>query len=144
MNIFADDTSVQQSIIDITFFEKVNRDLQRLTVFGKQCLILFNALKTEYIIISRQQNRPNHPDIFLNEEPILKVNQHTHLGLTISNTLSWSVHINRVIAKADKRLNVICRCQQVLPRSCKEMLYKTTIRPVLDYGDIIYDACLKS
>ena len=24
------------------------------------------------------------------------------------------------------------------------MLYKTTIRPVLDYGDIIYDACLKS
>ena len=66
MNIFADDTSVQQSIIDITFFEKVNRDLQRLTVFGKQCLILFNALETEYKIISRQQNRPNHPDIFLN------------------------------------------------------------------------------
>ena len=24
------------------------------------------------------------------------------------------------------------------------MLYKTTIRPVLDYGDIIYNACLKS
>ena len=62
----------------------------------------------------------------------------------ISNTLSWSVHINRVIAKADKRLNVIRRCQKVLPRSCKEMLYKTTISPVLDYGDIIYDACLKS
>ena len=33
INIFADDTSVQQSIIDITSFEKVNRDLQRLTVF---------------------------------------------------------------------------------------------------------------
>ena len=24
------------------------------------------------------------------------------------------------------------------------MFYKTTICPVLDYGDIIYDACLKS
>ena len=24
------------------------------------------------------------------------------------------------------------------------MLYKTTIQPVLDYGDIIYDACLRS
>ena len=32
INIFADDTSVQQSIIDINSFEKVNRDLQRLTV----------------------------------------------------------------------------------------------------------------
>ena len=32
----------------------------------------------------------------------------------------------------------------MLPRTCKEMLYKTTIRPVLGYGDIIYDPCLKS
>ena len=54
------------------------------------------------------------------------------------------MHINRAIAKADRRLNIIRRCQKVLPRSCKEMLYKTTIRPVLDYSDIIYDACLKS
>ena len=134
INIFADDTSVQQSIIDITSFEKVNSDLQRSTVFGKQWLILSNALKAEYMIISRQRNRPNHPDTFLNGEPILEVDQ---LGLTICNTLSWSVHIKRVIAKADKRLNVIRRCQQVLPRSCKEMLYKTTIPPVLDYGDIM-------
>ena len=96
------------------------------------------------MIISKQRNRPNHPDIFLNGEPILEVNQHTHLELTIFNTLSLSVHINRGIAKADKRLNVIRRCQQVLPRSCKKMLYKTTIRPVLDYGDIICDACLES
>ena len=36
INLFADDTSVQQPIIDITYFDKVNRDLQRLTVFGEQ------------------------------------------------------------------------------------------------------------
>ena len=29
-------------------------------------------------------------------------------------------------------------------KSCKEMLYKTIICPVLDYGNIIYAACLKS
>ena len=144
INLFADDTSVQQPIIDITSFDKVNRDLQRLSVFGEQWLILFNAIKTEYLIISRQRNRSNHPDLFLNGKKISEVDNHTHLGVTISNTLSWSVHINKAIAKADRRLNIIRRCQKILPRSCKEMLYKTTIRPVLDYGDIIYDACLKS
>ena len=66
INLFADDTSVQQPIIDITSFDKVNRDLQRLSVFGEQWLILFNAIKTEYMIISRQRNRSNHPDLFLN------------------------------------------------------------------------------
>ena len=61
----------------------------------------------------------------------------------ICNTLSWSAHIYRVIAKAD-RLNFIRRCQHALPRSCNEMLYKTTIRPGLGYGGIIYVVCLKS
>ena len=46
INLFAVDTSVQQPIIDITSFDKVNRDLQRLSVFGEQWLILFNAIKT--------------------------------------------------------------------------------------------------
>ena len=99
INSFADETSDQQSIIDITSFEKVNRDLQRLTVFGKQWLIHFNALKTENMIISRQRNRPIHPDIFLNGEPILEVDQHTHLEVTICNTLSWSVHMQTLSQK---------------------------------------------
>ena len=61
INLFVDDTSVQQPIIDITSFDKVNRDLQRLSIFGEQWLTLFNAIKTEYMIISRQRNRSNHP-----------------------------------------------------------------------------------
>ena len=36
VNLFADDTSVQQKIIDITSFDAVNRDLSRLSRFGKQ------------------------------------------------------------------------------------------------------------
>ena len=69
INLFADDTSVQQRITDRTSFDKVNRDLQRLTVFGEQWLIIFNAIKTEYMIISRKRNRPNYPELFLNGEP---------------------------------------------------------------------------
>ena len=144
ITLFADDTSVQQRITDIASFDKVNRDLQRLTVFGEQWLIIFNAIKTEYMIISRKRNHPNYPELFLNGEPISEVDQHTHIGVTFSNTLSWSSHINAAIAKADRRLSVIRRSKKLLPRTCKEMLYKTTIRQVLDYGDIIYDPCLKS
>ena len=49
-----------------------------------------------------------------------------------------------VIAKADRRLSVIRRCRDQIPRPCRETLYKTIIRSVLDYGDIIYHSCLKS
>ena len=90
VNLFADDTSVQQTIIDITSFDAVNRDLLRLSKFGNQWLIIFNAIKTEYMIITRRRNRLNHPDLYLNGDVISDVDQHTHLGVTISNTLSWS------------------------------------------------------
>ena len=111
---------------------------------GAQWLVKFNATKTDYIIITRKRNRPNHPNLILNGETISESQNHTHLGVTLNNKLSWSVHINMAIAKADRRLSVIRRCRNQIPRPCRETLYKTIIRPVLDYGDIIYDSCLKS
>ena len=59
------------------------------------------------MIITRRRNRLNHPELYLNGDVISEVDQHTHLGVTISNTLSWSFHINAAIAKADKRLSFV-------------------------------------
>ena len=50
------------------------------------------------MLVSKRRNRPNHPD--LNDEIISESENHTHLGVTINNKPSWSVHINMTIAKA--------------------------------------------
>jgi hypothetical protein len=34
------------------------------------------------------------------------------------------------------------RMKRLLPRICLEKLYKTIVRPILDYGDMLYDNCL--
>ena len=97
------------------------------------------------MIVSKKRNHlVNHPDLILNGEIISESENHTHLGVTINNKPSWSVHINMTIAKANRRLSVIRRCRDQIPRPCRVILYKTIIRPVLNYGDIIYDSCLKS
>ena len=143
INLFADDTSVQKRIDNAASFDIVNRDLQRLTSYGAQWLVKFNAVKTDYMI-TQKPICPYHPNLILNGETISESENHTHLGVTINNKLSWSVHINMAIAKADRRLSVIRRCRNQIPQSCRETLYKTIIRPILDYGDIIYDSCLKA
>ena len=139
INLFADDTSVQKRIDNAASFDIVNRDLQRLMSYGAQWLVKFNAVKTDYIIITQKRICPYYPNLILNGETISESQNHTHLGVTINNKLSWSVHINMAIAKADRRLSVIRRCRDQIPRSCRETLYKTIIRPILDYGDIIYN-----
>ena len=44
-----------------------------------------------------------HPDLLLNYTKLTEVNNHKHLGLTISNNMSWSSHINEILAKAEKK-----------------------------------------
>ena len=62
--------------------------------------VKFNAIKTDYMIVSKKRNRPNHPDLILNGEIISESENHTHLGVSINNKLSWSVHLNMAIRES--------------------------------------------
>ena len=62
--------------------------------------VKFNAIKTDYMIVSKKRNRPNHPDLILNGKIISESENHTHLGVTINNKLSWSVHLNMTIRES--------------------------------------------
>ena len=44
-----------------------------------------------------------HPDLLLNYTKLTEVNNHIHLGLTISNNMSWSSHINEILVKKDSQ-----------------------------------------
>ena len=61
-------------------FKVINDDLLKLSIYGTQWLITFNALKTEYNIVSKRQTCAMHPDLFLNDTKLTEVNNHKHLG----------------------------------------------------------------
>ena len=104
VNLFADDTSIQKCLDCHDDFKVINDDLRKLSVYGTQWLLPFNALNTKYIIVSERKTRAMHPGLLLNDTKLAVVNNHKHLGLTISNTMSWSSHINEILAKEEKRL----------------------------------------
>ena len=72
-----------------------------------------------------------HPDLLLNDTKLTEVNNHKHLGLTICNNMTWSSHINEILAKAEKRLSMMRRSKHILPRRCLDNLYKSMILPLL-------------
>ena len=53
-----------------------------------------------------------HLDLLLNDTKLTEVNNHKHLGLTISNNMSWSSHINEILAKAEKD-SQLCEGQNI-------------------------------
>ena len=55
------------------------------------------------------------------------------LGVTISFDLSWSDHIQEVVNKANKVLGVIKRVLGANSLNEFSLLYKSLVRPILEY-----------
>ena len=99
VSMIADDKSIPKCLDSHEDFKVINDDLLKLPIYGTQLLITFNALKIEYIIVSKRKTHAMHPDLLLNDTKLTEVNNHKHLVLTISNNMSWSSHIDEMLAK---------------------------------------------
>ena len=66
---------------------------------------------------------------------ILEVrDKHLHLGVLLHESLSWSNHITRTVAKASQLFNFLrCNLSNCSP-SVKATAYLTIFRPVLEYA----------
>ena len=67
---------------------------------------------------------------------------HKHLGLTLDEKLSSANCINDKINKTLKGVGLLRKLSTLLPRQSLLTIYKSFIRPQLDYGDVIYDQLL--
>ena len=62
-----------------------------------------------------------------------------HLGLILDQKLNFKQHIDCAISKINKSIAVIKKRRYSLPRKSLVTIYKAFLRPLIDYGDIIYD-----
>ena len=62
-----------------------------------------------------------------------------HLGIYLNEKLNFSNHIKEKISKANKGIGILRKLCNVLPRNSLITIYKSFIRPHLDYGAIIFN-----
>ena len=142
IRLFADDTSLFK-IVDcpINAAMELNIDLRYIYRWARKWLVDFNAAKTVSLIISKKRLKPNHPELFMANSSIKEVNQHKHLGLIFSSDATWTNHIKVISVKAWKRIGYLRRLRFLLDRPSLQKIYTTFIRPLLEYGNIIWDSC---
>ena len=144
IRLFADDTCLFIEVDDPDIqATQLNEDLENLNGWAKRWHVDFSPPKTEELLISRKRNPINHPTLFLDHETINVVDHHKHLGLTISSNLSWAEHINSIADKANRRLGILRSLKYKLDRLSLEKIYLGFMRPLLEYGDIVWDTPLE-
>ena len=106
--------------------------------WAESWLVKFNANKSEALLISRKTNRPLHPQLLMNNEPIKEVSYHKHLVIFLSSDGTWHDHIN---SQAWLRVNLMRKLKFLLDRRSLEIIYVSFIRPLLEYADVVWDNC---
>ena len=77
---------------------------------------------------------PLRPSIFYMIRTMLdSVSSAKYLGVTITDDLSWSTHIDNITKSANQTLGFLKRNIQVHNKDLKSVAYKTLVRPQLEY-----------
>ena len=143
VKLFADDTSLFSIVNCVnTSASTLNSDLLKMQDWKYQWKMSFNPDRTkevQEIIFSRKKNATTHPPLFLSNSEIKFSSNQKHLGLTLDSKLSFNEHINDKIHQANKSVGLLRKLQSILPRNSLLTIYKSFIRPLLDYADVIYD-----
>ncbi len=139
IRLFADDTCLFITVDNRDLAKEcVNDDLEAINKWSNDWLVTFSVPKTKAMIISKKLDRHLHTPVSLNNTLVDDVSSHKHLGLFLSNNLSWISHIDEIYLKAMKRLDTIHCFKFKLDRASLERFYLSYVLPILEYGDIVW------
>ena len=93
--------------------------------------------QAEEVVFSRKTNKVNHMP--LNAISVAETSHQKHLGLYLNEKLNYNHYVKEIISKVNKEIGTIRKLTSILPRNALPTIYKSFIRPNIDYCDLIYD-----
>ena len=59
--------------------------------------------------------------------------------MILDRKLNFEEHLKNILYKVNKTIGLLRNLQNILPRGPLLTIYKSFVRPHLDYGDVLYD-----
>ena len=116
--------------------EILQKDLEILENWEKLWDMSFNPSKCQVIHVTRRKT-PLQTKYHLHGCVLESVPSAKYLGVTISEDLKWSEHINNITKKANQTLGFLIRNIRVHNKDLKSTAYKTLVRPQLEYASTV-------
>ena len=100
----------------------------------------FNTKKSKVTRITHKEDKTEH-SYYLSNTLLKSVNSYKDLGVDMSSNLTWSYHVDLTVNKANRVLGLLKRtvgCNNIVIFS---MLYKSLLRPILEYACPVWAPC---
>jgi len=139
IRLFADDTKLFNLTQTPRDNETIQRDTDRLSQWCDTWLLRFNTDKCSTL---HYGNHNPNKTYSLGDGPdktnIPNNSQECDLGIIFSTDLKFRQNINKCINKANSMIGLVRRTFQHITTKQFRKLYKTLIRPQLEYGNLIW------
>ncbi len=133
--LYADDTKVISINRCQDDSKLLQEDINTLVKWSEEWLIKFNESKCKVMYFGKQNPKQQY---VMNNTILTETTIEKDLGIYISNNLEWDHHINTAIGKANKKLGLIKNSFEYLDEITLKLLYKSLVRPHLEYGASIW------
>lgn len=137
VHLFADDCVIFREITGPNDAALLQADINAVFEWCNTWLMELNTKKGKFMRVSRKIT--SLPIYHLNNVLLDSVSSYKYLGVHISSNLPWDTHISHVVCNANRMLGYFRRNFAKSPSSLKLMLYKTLIRPKLEYAASVWD-----
>ena len=137
------DTSLFPKVLDTHNSQNIlNSDLESISHWAYQWKLKFNPdpkKQANEVIFSHKSNTYMYPPVTFNNNTITKCPHQKHLGVTLDSKIDFNIHMEQIIKKCNKVIGLIRRLSISIQRKALLTIYKSFVRPHLNYGDILYD-----
>ena len=135
--LFADDTIVYRKVESEDDHQLLQNDLKALEEWESKWGMSFNPSKCSVVHMSKKKS-PLNFTYTLKNETLVTSSSASYLGISISRDLSWTDHISKVVAKANKSLGFLRRNVKTKAETVKAKAYNTIVRPSLEYAASVW------
>ena len=144
LSLFADDSATYSSGKNVKkIYKSMQTTLNKISKWCDEWGFKLSPTKSKCIVFSRNKKYDDiQHTLHINNQKIKSENSMMFLGMILDRKLNFNEHITYIIDKGKKRLNLMRNlCGTTWGASINTLLtiYRTLIRSIIEYGDIVYD-----
>jgi hypothetical protein len=143
MRMFADDTKIWNKIADLGDCVKLQDDLDSLQRWSDKWLLQLNPEKCKVMHVGHNYRFPYTMKQDNNTYNLQVTDEERDLGIKVKNDLSVSPQCAEAAKKAMRVLGMVRRQFKDLDRECFIILYKTFVRPHMEFAIQAWSPYLK-
>ena len=100
--------------------------------------LTLNLNKTVCVLFQKNKTSPNEIKLQLDNHIISNSAETKFLGMTIDQNLSWSSHVNQLILKLNRNLNLLKLSRNMMTQESKLLVYHFHLEIHIQYGILLW------